>query len=359
MSSIRRTEKERLISLFFIFPYSVQSTIKYLMRNGLELRVFGPRRAGNHAVINWLARQAPHRIHFFNCASHRGLDPYRTGKSRGDKDNEELQACFESIPNLQDADEEMIESYRERDKEILMYSYEDLNFDKYVKPRPNNFPKDRRHIIGTSDFRVDVVIVRDVYNWLASKLKYDANKRDYKIKSILAERFKPNRELRKKMPYFDTYPGWRKDGRKLDGKVYINLNKMVYIWMSHIRALDAPIEYGLRNPVFVNYNQWATNYTYRENLIEEHFEAHGFKFTDAGKNEIAVRGGGSSFDGHGIGSNANEMDVLNRWRYFEGNKLYERIFEFYPHLDVVNNRIFGNIIKPKPTEESNILQFKG
>lgn len=328
------------------------------MHNGLELRIFGPRRSGNHAIINWLAYQAPHRINFFNCASNRGHDPYRTGKSRGDRDNEDLQACFEQIPNLKNAEDEVVEAYRERDKEILMYSYEDINLDKYVKPKHQDFPQNRARIIGESDFRVDVIILRDVYNWLASKLKFNSRKRDYKTESILAPRYKDNREFRSKMPYFDTYPGWQLDGKQLDGRIYINLKKMVRIWMSHVRALDAPEEYGLHNPVFINYNKWATNYTYRESLINEHFADHGFKFTDKGKDEIAVRGGGSSFDGHGIGACANEMDVLKRWKTFETNKLYLRIFEFYEHLDIVNQRVFGNTMEIEKIQE-NIIHFSG
>lgn len=326
------------------------------MYNKLEIRVFGPRRSGNHAVINWLAYQAKSKIYFFNCASNRGHDPYRTGKCRGDQYNEDLQACFEQVPNLKNADEDTLNYYREVDKDILMYSYEDIDLDKYVRPNAEDFPKNRDKVIGDSDYRIDVIILRDVYNWLASKLKFNS-KHNYRDASILAERYKENREVRSKMPYFDTYPGYREDAKLLDGMTYINIKKLINVWLSHNRAIDLPEQYGLQNLVFINYNMWATNYHYRQSLLVNHFEPHGFEFTDKGKSEIAVRGGGSSFDGHNSGSNANEMDVLNRWKHFEHNKLFNRIFEFYPSLEDVNRQTFGMVKLDDEEEDSNIITY--
>lgn len=328
------------------------------MYNKLEIRVFGPRRSGNHAIINWLAYQAPSKIHFFNCASNRGHDPYKTGKSRGDKYHEDLQVCFEQIPNLKNEDEDVVDYWRDVDKDILMYSYEDIDLDKYVKPRAHDFPINRKQVIGESDYQIDVVILRDAYNWLASKLKYNAKKYDYRKESVLALRYKENREVRSKMPYYDTYPGYREDAKLLEGRTYINLHKMVNIWSSHVRAIDFPDEYGFNNLVFINYNLWATNYHYRQSLIESHFKPCGFEFTDKGKDEIAIRGGGSSFDGHNAGSSANDMDVLNRWSYFSNNKLFDRIFEFYPTLEYMSRKVFGNIhLQDTNKEDENVITF--
>jgi hypothetical protein len=326
--------------------------------NKVEIRVFGPRRSGNHAIINWLAYQAPEKIHFFNCASNRGHDPYRTGKCRGDQYHEKLQLVFEQIPNLKNEDDDVVQYWRDIDKDVLMYSYEDIDMDKYVKPRSADFPIDRKKITGESDYQIDVVILRDPFNWLASKLKYNTKKYDYRTYSILAPRYKPNRNVRNKMPYYDTYPGYKEDAKKLEGKTYINLDKLVNIWTSHIRAINFPHEYGLYNVVFINYNLWAVNYHYRQSLIENHFKSCGFKFTDKGKDEIAVRGGGSSFDGHNAGTDASNMDVLNRWKYFKNNKLFDRIFEFYPVLGELSKKTFGNVHTSELEEdEENIITF--
>ena len=327
------------------------------MYNKLEIRLFGPRRSGNHAVINWLAYQSPSKIYFFNCASNRGHDPYRTGKCRGDQYNEDLQSRFEQVPNLKNAKADTLDYYREIDKDIIMYSYEDIDLNKYVRPRADDFPINRENIIGESDYRIDVIILRDVYNWLASKLKYNYKKRDYRKESVLAKRYNENRKIRSKMPYFDTYPGYKEDAKKLNGMTYINIPKMVNIWTSHTNAIQFPEQYGLDNLVFINYNMWATNYHYRQSLIESYFAPHGFEFTDKGKDEIAVRGGGSSFDGHNAGSNANEMDVLNRWKYFENNKLFNRIFEFYPSLDQINRTTFGKVKLDSEDEDDDVITF--
>lgn len=328
------------------------------MYNKLEIRVFGPRRSGNHAIINWLAYQANAKVHFFNCASNRGHDPYLTGKSRGDGYHEDLQTCFEQIPSLKNEDEDVLEFWRDLDKDILMYSYEDIDLDKYVKPIASDFPINRKKIIGESDYKIDVIILRDAHNWMSSKLKYNTKKYDYKKTSILAERYRPNRETRSKMPFFDTYPGYKEDAKLIEGRTYVNIHKMVNIWLSHVRAIDFPSEYGLENVVFINYNLWATNYHYRETLINTHFKPCGFSFTDKGKNEIAIRGGGSSFDGHNSGTSADEMDILNRWSYFSNNRLYNRIFEFYPTLEEMSRKVFGNNhLKDTNTEDDNVITF--
>jgi len=250
------------------------------MHNKLEVRIFGPRRSGNHAIINWLAYQAPAKITFFNCASNRGHDPYKTGKNRGDRYTQDLQDCFHQIPKLKHVEPKMLKSWRERDKDLLMYSYEDIFFDKYVLPHKGDFPLDRENIIGTSEARVDIIILRDVYNWLASKLKFNSKKKKPIDVSIIARRYKRNRDNRLKMPYFDTYPGWQKDGRKLMGRVYINIRKMMNVWKSHIHAKQDPEKYGLHNVVFINYNKWATNYEYRKDLINNELSPYGFEFTD-------------------------------------------------------------------------------
>ncbi len=327
------------------------------MYNKLEIRVFGPRRSGNHAIINWLAYQAKSKIYFFNCASNRGHDPYKTGKCRGDQYNEDLQSRFEQVPNLKHADEDTLDYYREVDKDILMYSYEDIDLDKYVRPRADDFPINRSSVIGDSSYCIDVIILRDVHNWLASKLKYNAVKNNYREVSILAPRYEENRKIRSKMPYFDTYPGYKEDAKLIEGRTYINLGKMINIWLSHTRAISFPEQYGMQNTVFINYNMWATNYHYRQSLVTSYFEPHGFEFTDKGKDEIAVRGGGSSFDGHNAGTNANEMDILNRWKYFENNKLFNRIFEFYPSLDGINRSTFGRVRIDEDEEDSNVITF--
>lgn len=328
------------------------------MYNKLEIRVFGPRRSGNHAIINWLAYQAASKVHFFNCASNRGYDPLRTGKSRGDKYHEDLQVCFEQIPNLKNESEDVVDFWRSVDKDILMYSYEDIDLDKYVKPQASNFPHNRVSTLGESDYKIDVVILRDAYNWLASKLKYNTKKYDYKKYSILASRYKENRDNRNKMPYYDVYPGYKEDAKLLEGRTYINLHKMINIWLSHIRAIDFPEDYGFENLVFINYNLWATNFHYRQNLIDTHFKPCGFEFTDKGKDQIAVRGGGSSFDGHNAGSSANDMDILKRWGYFNQNKLFDRIFEFYPTFGEMSRKYFGNIhLQDQDQGDENIITF--
>ena len=41
---------------------------------------------------------------------------------------------------------------------------------------------------------------------------------------------------------------------------------------------------------------------------------------------------------------AQEMKVLERWKYFKNNKIYWDLFKNYPKAVRLNKKIFGNIL---------------
>lgn len=137
-----------------------------------------------------------------------------------------------------------------------------------------------------------LVVIRDPYNWLASRLKGE-------------------------------------------GLYYVFTEKT-------IPRYKLLIEYATNNPppnvVCVNYNEWFSNKDYRKEIIE----SCGLTFTDKGINSLSKWGGGSSFDLKKYKGKAQEMKVLERWKKMKNNEKYRHILlEKHPELQEIALKIFG------------------
>ncbi|WP_306153510.1 hypothetical protein [Roseovarius sp. MMSF_3281] len=124
---------------------------------GAALRAFGMRRSGNHAIADWIMRNAPagHSVFLNNCKPGKSpLDSFATIEVDGKK-----QAARRARAHLPG------ETARLGDGALLLVSYEDLS--------PADFgPK--RQISGEFDsglFACDVLIYRSFLNWAASLIK--------------------------------------------------------------------------------------------------------------------------------------------------------------------------------------------
>lgn len=120
---------------------------------GTVLRVYGLRRSGNHAVINWLQRNAPEgrALFFNNCKP--GRDPFSTFRA-AEIDGRRVAGA--------DADATDIAA-RAGDGTALILSYEDV------------MPGKRRRPVtaGVDDAAVDheVIVARGFLNWAASLVR--------------------------------------------------------------------------------------------------------------------------------------------------------------------------------------------
>ncbi|AXT36129.1 hypothetical protein D1820_14740 [Phaeobacter sp. LSS9] len=122
----------------------------------VALRLFGMRRSGNHAVANWLQRNAPGQqaLFFNNCKSarmplshHQGIERNTVGLSRSEaRDLPELGASMASGG-------------------LLLISYEDTVPSDYSLDRPVSGDLDERLLSG------DILLLRGFLNWSASLLK--------------------------------------------------------------------------------------------------------------------------------------------------------------------------------------------
>lgn len=94
--------------------------------NSREFRVIGLSRSGNHAIINWILKQARGRTCFLNCAEP-NTNPFRTARPLDDGRS--------VIANYADFDFSAEREQRFSRKDLLMFSHEDCFLGPIAKSR--------------------------------------------------------------------------------------------------------------------------------------------------------------------------------------------------------------------------------
>ena len=268
-------------------------------RNYYEIRVFGLKRAGNHAIINWIAEMASkvfnEPVYFLNsCGTHKA-DPFRTHAVRGDKKGTEIDDMFIKLPNMSRWKKDEIESIRFKQKKCLLYSYEDFDI-KYLLE--NDFVKNREYTIGLSNYIFNIIIIRDLFNWMASVIKAQTD----------------------------------------SGTIPPKTDYLLRRWKIYAQYYLDKITFPPGKTIYILFNNWFSYEEYRKNIAKK----LSLTYSDQALKYVgAPRGRGSSFDGMKHEKYADQMDVLNRWKFFRNNPI---LFE---HLDndaiSMSNTIFGRI----------------
>ncbi len=260
--------------------------------NALELRVFAPRRSGHHAIMQWVVRNKTGRTVFLNdirppygnpFLDCRGLHVYD-----GVVDHRYLLRRREAAGKFSR-------------KGTLIYNYEDFELLEDVIARMD---ADRRAWVGPSERFLDVLILRDPFNLLASVLR--------------ARRARNPR---------DGEPAMR---------------KAVRIWKTCAREFAGRTRY-LTNPLFISYNDWFASDAYRRELADK----LGLVSVDEGLDQVARWGpatwtDGASFDGLALDGNASQMRVLERWRAYEDDGPFRAQFRDDELWDL-STEIFGRL----------------
>lgn len=289
--------------------------------NFLEVRVYGLMRSGNHAIIEWIQNQYPGQITcFLNNVKHGDQDPYTNCKRR----------VLTGVDAQIDT-----EDLRRMRKQLLIYSYEDRdelesNGKTFLESVfQQDFEKKRLYYLGASRYRFDMLIIRDPFNYLASRLKLLETRGPLDGVS--------NPEL--------IIKNW-----KLMAKEAVRLN---------------------RDPqpgkIVVNYNQWFTQLAYRQHLSKKLMG----KFNDSSIKKISDFGGGSSFRdpdkltvsmilarwkklfnisryarfGHywrRFTQPDNEKKVFDRWKHFATDESFQKLV-LDSELIELSEELFGEI----------------
>lgn len=250
---------------------------------------------------------------FLNNIRHGNFNPFE----------ESSESNFEKCNNIESSDK----------VRLLMYSYED-DERKVIKGRnflesvlDNDFELHKEEYFGSSNKFFDILVLRDAFNFFASRLK-----RLEKIAGI-------------------------KDIREIANN-----------WKTLAEEAVKRGEKKEAGKLFINYNEWFTSKKYREGLSSL---LEG-EFNDASLDEVTNFGGGSSFDRAAAypkltlkelrrdwvnllkpkrllfyfkrmkSPKGREMKVLDRWKLFRDDQVFKDIFRDKEIVEL-SNRLFGEI----------------
>ena len=227
------------------------------------IRFFGMKRAGNHALHNWILPKFDGRIYYNNNAH---FKPF-LNKKKSDGLN-----CFKKYSNIVRAPRD--------DNDIIFISYEDILLSDCLETPPNIDGK-----YGIYDKYKDIFILRDPYNLFASRAKH-----------------------------YDKGVAHRSD---LCVHKRVDFDKLVILWKDTALRLLSPGQ----GETGIFYDKWFSSVDYRRTLCE----SLGVEFNDKGKDLVSGWGGGSSFNEKA--TPASRMKVLERKKGYEGYEFYCKLSE--------------------------------
>lgn len=259
--------------------------------NETEIRVIGMSRSGSHAIVNWILAQSPGRTCFLNCAEP-GCNPFVSARPR----TPELPPWRAPYEGFEIGAERAGRLTR---KDLLIHSYEDTFLGPFKKAA-----NEGRHDewVGSSARRIDLLILRDPRNLLASRLA--------------------------------SGYGWLSD------------ELVTRVWAQHAREFLGLRRNLPQERLMVSYNAWVRSFEYRRRVAE----ALGLEFDDRAAHKVPAAAGGSSFDGTAYDGRAEEMPVLRRWHRFAGEPRFHRMLT--PEVLRLSDLIFGPpLALPEPEPE--------
>ena len=257
--------------------------------NFLEIRAFGLMRSGNHAIIDWIQNQfTGETTCFLNNIKHGNKDPYTNYEQK----------------TLTGVDEQAdIETLRTIKKRLLVYSYEDrheLEFDKnnfYESVFQAEYENNRQKYLGTSKHQFDILIIRDPFNFFASRMKL----------------------MQVRGP----------QGGVSDLKLIAKNWKVLAT--EAIKLTKEPQQ----GKIVASFNQWVTDLEYRRNLSQLFLGT----FNDSSRKKTPEYGGGSSF------SDTDKLTmhmIISKWRELFNIKRYARLGHYWKRFTA-------------PDKEKNVL----
>jgi hypothetical protein len=293
--------------------------------NHLELRVIGLQRSGNHAIITWILNQHLGQARcFLNDVGHGNADPYTSHNG--------FLAANLGFRTPTYAEQEQIRLAR---KTLLVYSLEDdlakmceghifLN-DEWFREGL----RDHEGHVGRSEHRLDVLIIRDPFNFFASRLKA-----------------------------LHSLTGCK------------DLPTIISSWTLAARRALAISSRQDPTRIVVSFNAWFASEAYRRTLSQCVLGS----FDDDAMSKVTTFGGGSSFDGKRydkltgralirnwrkmitpahwgqarrhfrrlLAPNARQMQVLERWRVMEDDPVFRAIFRD-PEVLELSEALFGEL----------------
>jgi len=260
--------------------------------NNVEFRIVSLARSGHHGIINWIIGQCHGKVCYLNGVKP-NRNPYLTYVGK----------------NLKNISEKQFSVDKEKEnktlkKDYLIYSYEELPLEEIF---PNDSGHDHDKYVGKSSKKFDILILRDPYNYFASRLKLEE-----------MGLYDPNIRI------------------KLTNKASREI--LVKLWLQYAKEYLGETAYLKNNKIVINFDKWVSDKSYRQELAKK----LNLKFSDVMMNKITKSGPGSSFDKLKYADDGGKMKVLERWKVMKDYPFYRSIFED-KKLVQISNKIFGNI----------------
>ena len=248
------------------------------MRNEKEIRVVGTKRSGHHAIVYWLEAHFAKPILVNDCEP--STNP------------------FDNAAQIRPPGTDL-----SLPKEGLIINYEDRHLEDVFSAEAE---EKNEAFVGPSGETYDVLVLRDAYNYVASRMKLQ----DYWIRKVIP------------------------DIRTPVGQKYA-----IGLWKEHAREFLGQTSIRKKRVVNVSYNMWFRSEKYRRELSAK----FGLEFTDAGRN--TVKGvGESSFNRTAMNGRGSEMKVLDRYQEFMDDDVFKKVFDD-DELRTLSHQIFP-AIKP-------------
>lgn len=243
----------------------------------LCMRVFALRRSGHHALLNWIRYQLPHR-HWLLNDCRLGENPFRGAVL----ESSVIQGRWHEHRVFHLAREI---AGQHAYKGALIYNFEESDLRQVSRLMPVS---SEAEWLGGAGRRLDLLILRDPFNLLASKLKWAYGDVERPSKPSLDE-VSEARDL------------WKVHAREFLGET------------NHLADL-----------VTLSYNDWFLHRSYRDRKAAE----IGFQNEDKGLSTVARWGptlSADSFDGLRFDGRAQDMKVLERWRRFTDDDFFREL----------------------------------
>ena len=288
------------------------------MRNENEIVMHSTGRCGSHSIKNWIASMCSEPVYCFNnCPRH---DPFMAKRRYwiNIKVLPQLKKYFVPLPGFFPGNE--AEVCRQKKKECLMYAYE---MEDLLDLKNGEYIQDHDAIVGQSRNVYKVLVIRDVFNWLADNLM----KRHYLINIKLAPL--------SSHPKYSQEP-WVEDASKIPWRNHtvIGKCKALEMWKTFANEFIGKTNY-LPGKICISFNRWFVDEDYRMEIAK----ALNLTYSDV---TLHIAGSKSSFDETNRHKyDATNLPSLTDWRTVEHNKVFIELLDSVPGIRELSHEIFG------------------
>jgi len=300
-------------------------------RNENEITIHSLGRSGSHAIVNWIASMFEEPVFFFNNC-HAPGDPFKTRIPyiRRVRRRPALAKYFVVIPTLKRLAEDKISPFRNIPKQCLMYSYEHQDIRKLAS---KDFVQNRNFSVGRSKNRYNILILRDIYNWTASLLLKGGKGQSRRLS--LYPKFNISKSEK-----------WFEDASIIPGRNYRTVCRTIKFWPHYAREFLGETDFLKEKKICISFNHWFNDMVYRVKIS---------KLLNLEYSDLTLDYGGSpsSFDRKKYSrGRAREMKILERWKIFKDNVVYQEVLDICPEVRELSTKIFGR------SEYSGILAYR-